>query len=34
MNITAIFMTAIICVTIVAICWITRDSGNGKGGTT
>lgn len=34
MNMTAIFMTAIICVTIVAIAWITKDSGNGNGGTT
>ena len=34
MNMTAIFMTAIICVTIVAIAWITRDSGKGNGGTT
>lgn len=34
MNMTAIFMTAIICVTIVAIAWIARDSGKGNGGTT
>lgn len=34
MNMTAIFMTAIICATMVAICWINRDSGNGNGGTT